>query len=88
SDPTKATRYVMGSKDDYISRNVRDKQSSECKESNNVDRTRRHAQNGHKQPVECMLRRLLKRKLIFCCHAAIKPEARVRNNWTMVAPIL
>ena len=88
SDPTKATRDVMGSEDDYVSRYVRGKQSSECKESNNIDRARRHAQNGHKQPVECVLRRLLKRKLIFCCHDAIKPEARVRNNWTMVSPIL
>jgi hypothetical protein len=54
SDAAKAPGYGMGGKDDYVSRNVRGKQSSECKESDKVDRTRRHAQNSHEQPVECM----------------------------------
>jgi hypothetical protein len=59
SGPIRLKLPVMGGLHHYVSRNVRDKQPPERKESNNIDRTRRHAQNGHEQPVECMLRRLL-----------------------------
>jgi hypothetical protein len=57
----------MGRKDNYVSRNVRGKQPSECEESDKVDRTGRHAQNGHEQPVECMLWTLAWRTFSFCC---------------------
>jgi hypothetical protein len=57
----------MGGKDNYVSRNVRGKQPSESEESYKVDRTRRHAQNGHEEPVECMLWPLVWRTFSFYC---------------------
>jgi hypothetical protein len=49
----------MGGEHHYVSRHVRDKQPSERKKSNNINRTRRHTQNGHQQPIDGMLRTLL-----------------------------
>jgi len=46
----------MGGQHDSVPRNVRGKQRSHCQESNDIDRTGRHAQHGHQRPVDFKLR--------------------------------